>query len=278
MNILLVAEDASFRLLLRKYLSDEGYTVIMASDSRHAMQSVRKDNIDFIISDLAMKHLDGIEFCLRARKELEGKEIPFILVSIYDDEITKLKVESLKNCGFIKKGKPPSEIIKMIHHLTTSEAQGGGLSSDYIPPAPKVIPVKEVKVETNDHLKARLLIVDDDDNLRLLLGATLREEGYNDITEAIDGGEAIELLQKQDFHLVLLDIIMPNVSGFGVLKFIHEHKPSTQVIMITAYADMKLAVEAKQLGAADFVAKPFMRDDLMKTIKQVLTSAPAEQG
>jgi DNA-binding NtrC family response regulator len=116
--------------------------------------------------------------------------------------------------------------------------------------------------------------VDDDDNLRLLLSATLKTEGYADVTEAADGGEAIELLRNQNFHLVLLDIIMPNVSGFGVLKFIHENTPSTKVIMLTAYADMKLAVEAKQLGAADFIAKPFMRGDLMKTIKHVLTTTP----
>ena len=277
MNILLVTEDASYRLLVRKYLADEGFTLFLANDVREGMRTVKGKNIYLVITDLAMKYMDGIDFCNQARRVGEGKEIPFILVSIYDDEITKIKVDMLKNSGFIKKGRPLSEITTMIQRLTPPQEQGGGLSpfsvsSTNVPHAQEFTTPPIDAIDDGKHFAARILLVDDDDNLRLLLGDTLRTEGYTDIKEAIDGAEAIALLQNQNFNLVLLDIIMPNVSGFGVLQFIHENTPSTRVIMLTAYADMKLAVEAKQLGAADFIAKPFMRADLMKTIKHVLTS------
>jgi len=115
-----------------------------------------------------------------------------------------------------------------------------------------------------------ILVVDDDDAIRFLLKDMLTDEGYR-ITTAADGGEAINLLQKEKYDIILLDIIMPSVSGFGVLKFIKDNSIPIKVIMITAYSELKLAAESKQLGADDFIAKPFMRQDLLNTIKQVLT-------
>lgn len=116
-----------------------------------------------------------------------------------------------------------------------------------------------------------ILVVDDDDAIRMLLEDILTREKYS-VTTAPDGDAAIELVQKEHFNLVLLDIMMPTISGFEVLKFIKEHVPSTKVIMLTGYSDLKLAVEAKKLGAHDFIGKPFMRPDLLNTIKNVLSS------
>jgi DNA-binding response OmpR family regulator len=124
MNILFVTEDASYRLLVRKYLADEGYTLFLANDVREGMRTVRVKNIDLVISDLALKYMDGIDFCDQARKILGGKAIPFILISIYDDEITRVKVQTLKNTGFLKKGRPLSELITMIHQLMGRQQQG----------------------------------------------------------------------------------------------------------------------------------------------------------
>jgi DNA-binding NtrC family response regulator len=276
MNILVITEDSSYKLHLRKYLVDEGYNVILAKDVREGIRLIKSEKVDLVISDLAMKYMDGFDFCNKAREILAGKEIPFIFISIYIDEITKMKADLLKNSGLLKKGSSVSETLAMIKHLTSPNERGDELLSN----SDSSIEIPQVQNDTSQKNKAnqedgffnsRILLVDDDDSFRKVLGDTLSDEGYTDITSAIDGGEAIVFLQAQHFDLVLLDIIMPNVSGFGVLKFIHENKPSTKVIMITAYADMKLAVEAKQLGAADFIAKPFMRDDLFQTIKQVLS-------
>jgi CheY-like chemotaxis protein len=112
-------------------------------------------------------------------------------------------------------------------------------------------------------------VVDDDDALRLLLVTILEKEGYK-MTPAADGDEAIEIFQKQAFDLVLLDIMMPTISGLEVLKFIKEKSPSTKVVMLTAYSQLKVAVQTKELGADDFIAKPFMRPDLLNTVKNLL--------
>ncbi len=117
--------------------------------------------------------------------------------------------------------------------------------------------------------KNRILVVDDEEALRTVLSTELTSEGYN-VTTAADGNEAIEYVKENDYDLVLLDIKMPNVDGFEVLKFIKGGKPRTKVIMLTGFADLKNAIESKRLGAEDFVSKPYDLVDLLTTIERVL--------
>lgn len=117
--------------------------------------------------------------------------------------------------------------------------------------------------------KNKILVVDDEEALRTVLSAELEGEGYL-VQTAADGGEAIKLLGDQPFHLVLLDIKMPNVDGFEVLKFVKQKVPQTKVIMLTGFADLKNAIESKKLGAEDFVSKPYDLVDLLTTVERVL--------
>ncbi len=118
--------------------------------------------------------------------------------------------------------------------------------------------------------KNRILVVDDEDALRTVLSSELEGEGYK-VASAADGSEAIEILKKEGFDLILLDIKMPNVDGFEVLKFVKENHPDTKVIMLTGFADLKNAIESKKLGAEDFVSKPYDLVDLLTTVERVLS-------
>lgn len=117
--------------------------------------------------------------------------------------------------------------------------------------------------------KNRILVVDDEEALRTVLSAELEGEGYL-VSTAGDGEEAIKLIGSQVFNLILLDIKMPNVDGFEVLKFVKQKQPSTKVIMLTGFADLKNAIESKKLGAEDFVSKPYDLVDLLTTVERVL--------
>jgi DNA-binding NtrC family response regulator len=118
--------------------------------------------------------------------------------------------------------------------------------------------------------KNRVLVVDDEEALRIVLSAELEGEGYQ-IASAADGQEAINILATKEFDLILLDIKMPNVDGFEVLKYVKEHCPKTKVVMLTGFADLKNAIESKKLGAEDFVSKPYDLVDLLTTVERVLT-------
>jgi DNA-binding NtrC family response regulator len=116
---------------------------------------------------------------------------------------------------------------------------------------------------------SRILVVDDEDALRNILSGELSNSGY-DVASASDGDEAISMISNKQFDLVLLDIKMPRVDGFEVLKFIKKNQPSVKVIMLTGFADLKNAIESKKHGAEDFVSKPYDLVDLLTTIERVL--------
>ncbi len=132
------------------------------------------------------------------------------------------------------------------------------------------------KVESEKALmsKPKILIVDDEEALRFLLASELEAEAF-DVQNAGDGDEAIEIVRKKSeqhekFDVVLLDIKMPKVDGFEVLKFVKVNAPETKVIMLTAYADVKNAIESLRQGASDFVSKPYDLDDILTSINRAL--------
>jgi DNA-binding NtrC family response regulator len=118
--------------------------------------------------------------------------------------------------------------------------------------------------------KYNLLVVDDEAPLRLLLESELSEADEFAVHVAADGGEAINLIQKNVYDVILLDVRMPRVSGIEVLKFVQEYSPTTQVIILTNYADIKTAIETIKLGAYDFLAKPYDIEEIFNTIHRAL--------
>lgn len=117
--------------------------------------------------------------------------------------------------------------------------------------------------------KGRVLVVDDEDDLRVLLSQQINIAGY-DVSSAADGEEAINIIKKNSFDVVLLDINMPKVNGIEVLKFIHKNYPSIKAVMLTGFADLKHAMEAREFGARDFIGKPYKLEDIMSTIDRLV--------
>lgn len=118
--------------------------------------------------------------------------------------------------------------------------------------------------------KNRILVVDDEDMLRNVIVQQLTGEGYA-VGDAADGQEAIDILSKTDYDLILLDLKMPRVDGFEVLRFVKSTKPQTKVVVLTGFADLKNAIESKKLGAEDFISKPYDLVDLLTTVERVLS-------
>jgi class 3 adenylate cyclase len=107
--------------------------------------------------------------------------------------------------------------------------------------------------------EAALLVVDDNDDNRYTLTRRLSREGYTQLTTATNGREAIELLEKQRFDLLLLDIMMPEVNGYDVLQRVKadEQLRHMPVIMISAVDEIDSVVRCIELGAEDYLTKPF---------------------
>ena len=115
----------------------------------------------------------------------------------------------------------------------------------------------------------RILIVDDEPSIRMVLRAHLNRSGY-EVTAAENGAEAISLLRNENYHLVVSDLKMPVVGGMEVLSHCIDTYPGLPVILITALGTVDSAVEAIKNGAQDYVTKPFDSDELMPIIEKAL--------
>jgi two-component system response regulator AtoC len=101
-----------------------------------------------------------------------------------------------------------------------------------------------------------VLIVEDHDRLREQLGHFYEQEGYR-VTTAASGEQGLEKLAEEKFALVVSDVKMPGIDGFQLARYVREKYPDTDIILITAFGNIKQAVEAMKLGASDYITKPF---------------------
>ena len=115
----------------------------------------------------------------------------------------------------------------------------------------------------------RILVIDDTKNIRMLLTKCLEHEGYQ-VETASDGQEALDMFSKGRYDLAFLDIKMSKLSGTEVLKSIREMGIETPVIIITAYATVKNAVECTKLGAVTYLQKPFTAEKIKAVLSELM--------
>ncbi len=115
-----------------------------------------------------------------------------------------------------------------------------------------------------------IMIVDDLAFIKLLLKDLIEKAGFRVIGEASDGEEAIDMYQEKRPDLVLLDITMPKMDGITALKKILALDPDAKIIMCSALGQQRLIVQAIQLGAKDFIVKPFRPERVITSIKKAL--------
>jgi DNA-binding NtrC family response regulator len=119
--------------------------------------------------------------------------------------------------------------------------------------------------------KGKILVIDDEDIVRLSCSRTLAPQGY-ELKMARNGHEGLKMLEEEPFDLVLTDLKMPGIDGIEVLAAIKEKWPGTDVVIVTGYQTVETAVRAIKLGAFDYIEKPFTPDSLSATVSKVFTA------
>lgn len=117
----------------------------------------------------------------------------------------------------------------------------------------------------------RVLVVDDDAEMRALLVEELRHEGYQ-LADAKDGAEAILAIRASEFDLILMDKNMPGPSGLDLLPGFRRACPRTRIVMMTAFGDVPSYVEAIEKGAVEYLFKPFRMDEMKAAVRKALES------
>lgn len=117
--------------------------------------------------------------------------------------------------------------------------------------------------------KSKILLVEDEENLALGLEYNLSEEGYL-VTIARDGKEALKYFDEYEFDLIVLDIMLPYYNGFEIAKHVRKKHPQMPILMLTARTQVEDRVKGLELGADDYLTKPFHLKELLLRIKGML--------
>ena len=121
----------------------------------------------------------------------------------------------------------------------------------------------------NVEKQARIIIVDDDENIRTTMKTILEDEGYI-VDLATTGNEAIEMTEERTYNIALLDIRLPDMEGVELLKLIKDNVPRTRKIMVTGYPSMQNAISALNKNADAYLVKPVDVEKLLNIVKEQL--------
>lgn len=119
-------------------------------------------------------------------------------------------------------------------------------------------------------ISSRILIIDDEESLRLTFKMFLSREGYGPVEVAATYEEALQFIARQEFDLIISDIVLEGNSGIDILRQVKESGLSCPMVMVTGYPNIESAAEAVRLGAFDYIAKPVKKEGLLRTARMAL--------
>lgn len=241
----LIDDEPDINEMLKISLIKEGYNVIDTSNGEEGLRIARHHTPDLIILDVKLPDINGFEVLACLKQEEQTKNIPVIIMSILTD---------------------PQESIKMgaIDHIV------------------KPVDLKFLKAKINRSLAIKnpnisirptVMVVDDESDMRKMICDRLTIEGFNTLS-ASDGKTAFAILKREPIRpdLILLDVVMPDLSGWDVMTSL-KSDPLTApipIILVSAKGEEEDIRKGYELGAKDYIVKPFEMKDLMVEVKSVV--------
>jgi sigma-B regulation protein RsbU (phosphoserine phosphatase) len=275
-KILLVDDSEPNRDMLARRLSRKGHIVIEAADGQQAVDMTRSESPDLVLMDLNLPVLDGWSATRQIKSCAGTQGIPVIALTAHAMSGDRQKAIQAGCDDYDTKPVDFPRLLAKIDALFKSSPEP--------PPAPAV----EARVDNADVAAAtphengaagRVLVVDDTETNRHVAERWLRRKGFL-VDTAVDGYRALEMVQKTEYDVVLLDVMMPGINGISVLRTLRESRSPTQlpVIMATAKDASDDIVEALMLGANDYVTKPLDFPVLMaRVVTQVSLKRSVDQ-
>jgi CheY-like chemotaxis protein len=253
-SLLIVDDNAMNRDMLARRLDREGYRIATASGGRAALAHVAEQKFDLILLDILMPDMDGYQVLETLKADPATREIPVVMLTAVNEIDSVVRSFELGAEDYLTKPfNIPFVKSRIMACLRASQPVDAGAADDIA--------------------GANILIVDDNAMNRDMLARRLEREGYQ-ITTASGGRAALELISNQPFDLVLLDILMPDLNGYQVLETL-KSDPATRdmpVVMLTAVNEVDSLKSCIDLGAEDYLIKPFNALLLRSRIASILRS------
>ncbi|SRR6056297_2581738 len=263
-KILIVEDERPLADLLASKLKKEGYEVDNAFDGEEGYEKIKKWDPDLILLDIIMPKMDGYEVMEKINEE--KKEIPVIVISNSGQPV---EIEKTKKLGavdhLIKTEFSPTDVLDKVNNYLNN---GKSEKKD------KKTKNKTEPKEDNgaEKMGINVLLVEDESFLRNMCSKQLTKGGFS-VYEAKNGEEALDIFEESKIDIILLDIILPSIDGFQILKKIRNHKNKDKskipIIMLSNLGQDSDIKKAKDMGADDFMVKAnFTSKEIAEKIKK----------
>ena len=261
-RVLLVDDEPSLREPLAEYLARQGFIVAQADDAAKARTLLLDDTPDIVLLDIMMPGEDGLSLC---RHLTEAKQLPVILLTARGEATDRIVGLEIGADDYVVKPFEPRELVARIRSVLRRSSK---------PAAAPGMTARQADREAGGagsvivSAPTRLLLVDDEPTLREPLAEYLTRQGFV-VRQAEDASKARSLLLEYTPDLVLLDIMMPGEDGLSLCRHLTETK-NLPVILLTAKGEPMDRIVGLEIGADDYVAKPFEPRELVARIRSVL--------
>jgi PAS domain S-box-containing protein len=237
-TILVVDDEANIRKFINYELSKRGHKIYEASCGKEAVDMARKYHPDLITLDITMPDINGFDVTVVLKNDPETKDIPILIITVIEDE---KKAYRLGANDYLTKPISVDNLVSRVNRI----------------------------LGTNG---ASILVVDDEPSITRSIEFELRKRGYN-IQTAGNGKAALETIKINNPSLIILDLIMPEMDGYEVLKHLkgQENTKDIPIIILTAVDIDEGRVKALSLGATEYINKSEGIKKLFETVERIST-------
>lgn len=265
-KILIIEDEDALASVLSAKFKLEGFEVLVGVNGEEGLKKIEAWQPDLILLDIVMPKMNGYEVMENLQKN--NNKIPIIIISNSGQDVELEKIKKLGAIDYIIKTQiNPDEVVEKVRNVLAGRWSDHSDNNDK---AKKTSQEKEA--DTSGGVK--VLLVEDDSFLRDICYKKLKKEGFN-VIAAVDGEEAVKKVGEFKPAIVLLDIILPVMDGFEVLKEIRSSKDKAvkevPVIMLTNLGQEEDNKKALDLGASDYLVKAhFTTEEIVNKIKSRL--------
>lgn len=254
-RVLIIEDEEVLLTALTEKLKRAGYDVLGARDGESGFEAIQTGHPDLILLDLLLPKKHGMQILLDMRGDPELAKIPVIVISNSGQPVEMEQIMAMGVRDYLVKANfTPEEVLEKVEKIVIS-------------PQPEARSASALPGKGYD-----VMVVEDDRFLRELIVRKLTAIGFA-VTEAIDGTEALKLLETAHPHVLLLDLVMPGIDGIEVLQRLKANSATAKlpVIILSNLGQQESVARAQALGVADYLVKAqFTLDEIVAKVQKVL--------
>lgn len=287
-SILVIEDSDTSRKVISLVLSRSGYRIVEATTGKEGLQRLASSEMDLVLLDVMLPDMDGYQVLSEIRNNSETAEVPVVMLTGRRDGSDKVKGLAAGANEYLTKPFDPAKLLGVLGQYAKPQK---AVAPAVQPPSPVAPAAEQSPVARNipaalhntapagkmqdEPVKpaggATILVVEDSPTTRKVVTMVLQRKGFT-CHEAPSGQQALELMEKESYDLVMLDAMLPDMTGYDILLQLKKRGrlETLPVVMLTAKTGATDRQRGLHAGAVAYLTKPFSPDKLLATVKQHL--------